>query len=296
MATTKQTATAYDFVQPGHKLNTQWPIFDLINSRVANEFATALSARLQVIMEGQAPRSTRSKYSQCVSDIGDTGIVHELTITPLSGSIWFCIDTSVLSAIVDCYFGGNAVVKPIEEARELSRTESRVLRLLVDALLGSLVRGWSMLLELDVSLKRNIAVDRLANAALEQVMLTSHMVLSVEEIELPCQVIYPFETLKPLNERLQHEKTESPKIDEAFSKAMQRELMNCELDIRGVLAESRITLGTLLELKPGDFIPLRDVETVAFKTQNMPLFDARVGNSNGRVSASLSRWHIPVTS
>ena len=69
--------------------------------------------------------------------------------------------------------------------------------------------------------------------------------------------------------------------------------MQCELDIRGVLSETRITLGKLLELKAGDFIPLRDVQTVSFKTQQMPLFDARVGNSNGRVSVSLSRWHLP---
>jgi len=70
--------------------------------------------------------------------------------------------------------------------------------------------------------------------------------------------------------------------------------MNCEIDIRGVLSEMPITLRKLLELKSGDFIPLRDVQTVSFKTQSMPLFDARVGSTNGRVSASVSRWHLPV--
>ncbi|MBX2882458.1 MAG: FliM/FliN family flagellar motor switch protein [Granulosicoccus sp.] len=293
MSKNEKSATAYDFLQPGHKINTQWPIFDLINARVASEFGSALSSQLQVTMEGHASQSTRSKYSQCVSDIGQTGVVYELSLAPLPRTVLFCMDTSIVSAIVDCYFGGSAVPAAEENARELSRTELRVMQHIINALLGALGRGWSMLLELDAKLLQPISVDRLANAALEQVMLTSHMVLRVGEIDLRCELIYPFETLKPLHEQLQSEKNATPEVDEVFTQAMQRELMNCELDIHGVLAESRITLGTLLELKPGDFIPLRDVETVSFKTQNMPLFDARIGNSNGRVSASVSRWHLP---
>jgi flagellar motor switch protein FliM len=296
METKKNNVTAYDFVHPGHKLNTQWPIFDLVNGRVASEFGAAITKKLQVIMEGHATQSTRSKYSQCLTDIGKTGIVHELSLSPLPGSVWFCADLSIISAVVDCYFGGNAIVVPVEEIRDLSRTEEKVMQHILDALTGAISRGWSILLSLDVQHKRQIAVDRLANSAMEQVMLVSHMNLRIGEIDLPFELVYPFETLKPLNERLQREQNVSPKVDETFCKAMQRELMNCELDIRGVLAESRITLGTLLELKRGDFIPLRDVETVSFKTESIPLFDARVGNSNGRVSASLSRWHLPTSS
>jgi len=127
-------------------------------------------------------------------------------------------------------------------------------------------------------------------------MVTSKIVLRVGEIDLPCEIVYPYETLNPINEQLQKERSAQVRHDEQFSTNMQRELLNCELEIRGVLAESNITLGTLLELKSGDFIALRDIQTVSFKTQNMPLFDAQVGNSNGRVSASVSRWHLPVNS
>ena len=139
-------------------------------------------------------------------------------------------------------------------------------------------------------------MERLANAALEQVMVSSDITLRVGEIDLPCQIVYPFETLNPIGGQLEKEKQVVARQDDQFSSAMQRELLNCELDVRGVLAESQITLRSLLELKAGDFIALRDVQTVSFKTQNMPLFDARVGNSNGRVSASVSRWHLPVNS
>jgi len=289
-------ATAYDFVHPGHRLNTQWPVLDLVSQRIAGELAVCLSERLQVNLLGSAQATTRGKYSECVKALGETGIVQELSIEPLSGGIWFCMDTSVISALVNCYFGGSAELIPLEKSRPLSRTESRVMQHVVDAIVTSVNKSWSIVMPVNASHVKQIDVERLANAALQQVMVTSDMKLRVGEIDLPCQIIYPYESLNPISAQLQKEKGTQPRHDDKFSSAMQRELLNCELEIRGVLAESHITLGTLLELKAGDFIALRDVQTVSFKTQNMPLFDARVGNSNGRVSASVSRWHLPVTS
>lgn len=289
-------AVPYNFIHPGHKLNTQWPVLDLVSQKLASEFANELSERLQVSMLGTAPPTTRSKYSECISSIGLTGTVHEMSLTPLTGSVWFCMDISVISAIVNCYFGGSAELIPLDKQRCLSKTELRVLKHVLAALISSINNSWNSVVTLNCVLGKQLDVERLVNTSVEQVMVSSNIVLSVGEIDLPCQIVYPFETLNPISAQLQKEKTRQPRHDDKFSDAMRRELLNCELEIRGVLAESNITLGTLLELKAGDFIALRDVQNVAFKTQNMPLFDARVGNSNGRVSASVSRWHLPVTS
>lgn len=296
MQQTHNSPTTYDFAHPGHKLNKQWPVLDLVNARVAAAFGTALTEKLQIALPGFALQTTRSKYADCLNAMGRGCMVHELSISPLQGVIWFCMDTSVVSALVGRYFGGPTVVEPMEHPRELSRTELRVMRHVIDAILEGITSGWSMVTPVNATLIRPIDMDRLVNAAIEQVMVSCEMKLQIDDVELPCQLVYPFESLKPFSQRLEHEALQTSPQDVEFSKALQKELMRCELDIRGVLSETSITLGTLLELKEGDFIPLRDVQTVSFKTQQMPLFDARVGKSNGRVSASLSRWHLPAGS
>lgn len=296
MPTNQPQATAYDFVQPGHKLNTQWPVLDLISERIATDLGDLLSERLQINMRASAEPTIRGTHSQCVKSLGETGTVHEITVSPLSGGVWFCMDISVISAVVNSYFGGSAELTPLEEPRALSRTENRVMQHVLDAVVSAINSGWSSLLPMNAAFEKQRDIGRLANSALEVVMVTSKIVLRVGEIDLPCEIVYPYETLNPINEQLQKERSAQVRHDEQFSTNMQRELLNCELEIRGVLAESNITLGTLLELKSGDFIALRDIQTVSFKTQNMPLFDAQVGNSNGRVSASVSRWHLPVNS
>lgn len=291
---TPKTATIYDFAHPGHKLNTQWPILDLVSGRIAADFAGALSRQLQITLDGNALSTRRTKYSDCVENLGRTCIVYELTMNPVQGTVWFCMDTSVLATIVDAYFGGDAVLTPEEEPRELSRTEQRVANHVINALVASVTSGWSIAMPVKVTSLGIIDVARLTNAPMDSIMVDSQMNLVLGAIELPCQLIYPFESLKPFESKLRKEVASPSSQDLQFSQAMQGELMNCEIDIRGVLSEMPITLRKLLELKSGDFIPLRDVQTVSFKTQGMPLFDARVGSTNGRVSASVSRWHLPV--
>lgn len=292
--TPPKTATIYDFAHPGHKLKSQWPILDLLSNRIAVDFAEALSNQLQVGFEGSSSETNRSKYSECVERMGSTCIVYELTMSPIQGTVWFCMDTSVLATIVDAYFGGNAILVPEEEPRDLSRTELRVANHVINALLSAITSGWAIAMPVKVASLGIIDTKRLKNAPMDQVMVNSNINLILGNVTLPCQIIYPFESLKPFESKLRKEVAGPSTQDLQFSQAMQGELMNCEIDIRGVLSEMPITLRKLLELKSGDFIPLRDVQTVSFKTQSMPLFDARIGRTNGRVSASLSRWHLPV--
>ena len=286
----------YDFDSPGHKLNTRWPVLDLLSIDIAASFSLALADKLQLQFDTDASPSKCVKYSDCLESMGNTCVVYEMSIKPLAGFAWFCMDTSIISSIVESYFGGNGNVVPLETPRELTRTELRVLTHITSAVQTGISSGWEMVMPVDVSLSRRMDTSWLANAAMQPVLIVSEMALKLGEIELPCQLVYPYEMLEPHSTRLQHEVTETSRPDTGFSAEMKRELMHCEIDLQAVLAETQIALGKVLGLKPGYFIPLRDVQNVSFKTNNMPLFDARVGSSNGRVSASLSRWHLPVAS
>ncbi|MFT6300949.1 MAG: flagellar motor switch protein FliM [Pseudomonadales bacterium] len=290
-----KSATIYDFANPGHKLDASWPILDVINEQTAVEFGALLAYKLQVALQCQRLSTKSTRYSDCLAELGSTCMVFELSLEPLKDTVWFCMDTSVIATIVDAYFGGDAVLIPVEEPRDLTRTEQRVVNHVIDALMRSLSTAWSTVMPINVKSIGSIDIGRLKNSSSDKVMVVGDLLLLLGSTELPCQIIYPYESLEPYEAKLrQEEVVPIAPIDQQFHSDMQGRLMHCEIDIRGVLSEMPITLGKLLELKSGDFIPLRDVQTVSFKTQNIPLFDARVGNSNGRVSASVSRWHLPV--
>ena len=123
------------------------------------------------------------------------------------------------------------------------------------------------------------------------VVVEAQLKFNLGDEEVVIMILYPYSMLEPLSDILRQEISTSETRDNQFSTAMRRELMNCDVELRGVMAETRMTIGKVLALKTGDFIPLRDIENVSFKANQIPLFNAQVGISNGRVSASFNYWH-----
>lgn len=290
-----KSTTIYDFANPSHKLNAEWPLLDTVNEQLAGNFGSLLARKLQIALECQRLNTKSCRYSDCVASMGPSCVVFELSLEPLEGVVWFCMDVSVISTLVDAYFGGDAILTPVEEMRALSKTEQRVVNHVVEVLMNGLSTAWAPIMPVNVTSIGKTDSRRLLGSTSDGIMVMGEFQILIDSTQLPFQIIYPAEALKPYESRLKQEPAASVAPEELqFNSEMQSQLMHCEIDIRGVLSEMPITLGNLLELKSGDFIPLRDVQTVSFKTHNIPLFDATVGNSNGRVSASVSRWHLPV--
>lgn len=292
MESVAREASTYDFVHPDHKLSPRWPILDLVNGATASRFAQALGTRLQFPLRGIGQPVTHARYSDFVENLKATSLVHEIALHPLPGVLWFCIDASVVYALVDAYFGGSGRLVEQEKPRIMSGTERRVLTHVLDSLTESLEAAWAQVIPAKPTLVQFIARERLGRAAHGQVVVFTDLMVSWGDYEAPVRLAYPYSMLEPVGAKLERDEHTQPAQDRAFSDAIGRELLECELEVHGVLGETRMTMGQLLAMKPGDFIPLRDVQTVCFKSEDMPLFDARVGVSNGRVSASLSHWHL----
>ena len=79
-----------------------------------------------------------------------------------------------------------------------------------------------------------------------------------------------------------------------FGDAFADGVRGCDVELVGVLAEQRISLGELAALAPGDFIALDERRAVRFRAGTRPVFDARMGLDDGRVSASVTRLHLPL--
>ena len=106
-----------------------------------------------------------------------------------------------------------------------------------------------------------------------------------------CHVVMPYSMLEPIRAQLTNNIEKNNEQSQQWRADFATRVMESEVDIKGVFAESQISVKQLLELKVGDFIPLGNVRNVVFTANNTPLFEATVGVSNGLVSASVTQWH-----
>ena len=320
----ERSATVYDFVHPGHRLATEWPVLEQLHQRLVEGLARRLSERFRMRLEAYPEPTRRVRYEDFVADVPSGTLVNEITLAPEPGVLLFCLETAVVPALVDGWFGGtpiyrgeppavpgDAVVVEGEEGADgeggedelseskppplviSSATERRALGHVLDAATAALGESWADIAELGPGVGRATTPERLARGGYGDIVVDCGLQLRIGQEIMSARLVYPVALLEPFAARLAKEDHTHPVEDDRFRRSLGEGLLECELEVRGVLAETRITLRDLMAMKPGDFIPLKDMQNVSFRTDNTPLFDARVGNTNGRVSASLSRWHLP---
>ena len=233
-----------------------------------------------------------SKYQEIFGDIGDAKLMYEVSLPPLSGNAWLCVERALVYVLAETFFGGKGESKQAVQNPVLSHTEKRLCQYFINCLQESLPAAWNMILELQSPVINRMSVDRLSHGSDDQVIVVCSYKVTIAATEFDIQLIYSHSMLEPHQKILQKMQQKTTAATNGFSGALKTELMNCEIDMQAVLAETEISLAEFLELKSGDFIPLREIENVSFKSNSKPLFDARVGKSNGQVSASFSRWCV----
>ena len=109
-----------------------------------------------------------------------------------------------------------------------------------------------------------------------------------------CTVLLAHSCIGPLAPRAAAPLVHRPGGARGFGDAFADGVRGCDVELVGVLAEQRISLGELAALAPGDFIALDERRAVRFRAGTRPVFDARMGLDDGRVSASVTRLHLPL--
>ena len=94
--------------------------------------------------------------------------------------------------------------------------------------------------------------------------------------------LYPDSLLAPLREALSGDTGGSaPRKQEPWGPALSSALKEAQLDTRAVLAEAQISLRELVQLSPGDIIPIETPQQATLFAGEVPLYLGRFGVSQG---------------
>ena len=70
--------------------------------------------------------------------------------------------------------------------------------------------------------------------------------------------------------------------DERWAQTLRNELEETEVDLVTTLCEARLTLGELLDLKPGDVIPCNFDGQATVMADGLPILQGEIGQQRGR--------------
>jgi flagellar motor switch protein FliM len=213
-----------------------------------------------------------------------------LAMAPATGQALAVFDGRFVMELLDLFFGGTGAV-PHELPGEFTPAAEAMIGRLGLMLAAPLRTAWEPLARIEFK-PGHVEINPALIADLDgddAVVVTRFGIAAGHTKPVFIDLLYPVAALKPHTPSLTgkvHAKSAEP--DPAWRTGLTRAVMGVRFPIRSVLAEPMISLSTLMDLKPGDVIPISFGTDVPVMVGGDQLGTGTVGTSNGHAAIRLN--------
>jgi flagellar motor switch protein FliM len=228
------------------------------------------------------------KFSEYVHTLHVPTNLNLVKINPFRGTALIVLDPKLVFAVVDNFFGGTGRHAKIE-GREFTATEQRIIHMMLRGVFADLHEAWSHIAPIEVEYLQSEINPHFANivSPSEIVVITSfHVELDGGGGEL--HVTMPYAMIEPLREILDSGMaSDRVEKDDRWITCLREEIEDAEVELSTHLGQTTLTLGELLNLKPGDIINCDFTGKVLVRAEEVPMFRGTFGVSRGQQAIKL---------
>ena len=276
-------ARRYDFASQDRIVRGRMPTLEMINERFARYFRINLFNMLRRSAEISIGGVQMLKFSEYVHSLFVPTSLNLVKVKPLRGTALFVIDPKLVFILVDNYFGGEGKYHTKIEGREFTPTEMRVIEMLLELAFKDLKEAWSPIMQINFEYMNSEVNPQFANIVSPSevvVVTTFHVELDGGGGDL--HVTMPYSMVEPIREILdagvQSDRNET---DERWVLALREDMKEAQVNMTTTLLEVTLSLKDVLNIKPGDIIPVDLPEKSVMKVEEIPVFRGKYGIHQG---------------
>lgn len=206
------------------------------------------------------------------------------------------LDGAFVFELIDLFFGG-AGEAPATMPQEFTPAADILVSRVARALARALDTAWEPLAPATFVAERcELAAGFTSGIEADEVVIATRFgVARGAGKPALVDILYPVAALKPHSVALTGKVVARPTgIDAEWQIALTRAAMAVRVPVRSVLAEPSIKLARLMDLKPGDIIPINFGNDVPIVIGGASLGLGTVGTSNGRAAIRISKLEGPI--
>ncbi len=287
-------AVQYDFHQPAHILKARLPALDMINERFAKYYGSSLFTVLHRLIEIETGEVELIKYADYINSVPNNASLNKVKANELHSTMLFSFDAKLVYLIVDFFFGGAGIVGKIEEDKELSPTEMRVVERVLSYAFNDLKSAWKPVSAVSFEYLHAESRTQISNFAdPAEVVVLSKFTMKFNDLEGEFHIVIPYSALEPLRPILASgARKEQVESDDSWRVRLKERLSDVAVEVNAIFTETNLTLNELLALKPGDFIPISMKDTTTVCSNDIPLFEGKIGMSNRATAVRVMNWNF----
>lgn len=264
---------------------------EIINERFARLLRVELFNFLRRTVEVSVGPVRIIKYTDFIRNLVVPTNLNLIHMNPLRGTGVMVLDPTLVFLVVDNMFGGDGRFHTRVEGRDFTQTEQRIIQRILALMFDSYAKAWSPVYPVEFEYLRSEMNTQFANIATPNevvVAITFNIELGPNSGEMHFCV--PYAMVEPIKDLLTSPlQGENLGGDKRWVKLMTQQIQAAEVEIVANLANRRLTVADLLELKEGDVIPISISDTIEGQIDNIPVMECRYGVFNGQYALKVEK-------
>ena len=250
---------AFDLSNQDRIIRGRMPVLEIINDRFARLASNAMANAMRKRADVNPISIDMSKFGDFMRSLPVPTSINIFKLDPLRGNAILVVDSRLVFAMVESFFGG-AGSQPKIEGRDFTPIEQAIINRVVRIALENMEESWQPVHEVHIELVRSEV-----NPQFAAIVPPSDVVVVVTfEVELENAigsliVCLPYATIEPIRSKLYASfQTERLEVDHAWIARFKERLMETPVELLVRFGRSQITGRQLLSLKPGDILMLEN--------------------------------------
>ncbi|MEZ9189632.1 flagellar motor switch protein FliM [Vibrio sp. 10N.286.52.F8] len=290
LETENDNAVNFDFSSQDRIVRGRMPTLELINERFARHMRISLFNMLRKTAEVSINGVQMMKFGEYQNTLYVPTSLNMVRFRPLKGTALITMEARLVFILVENFFGGDGRFHAKIEGREFTPTERRIIQLLLKIVFEDYKEAWSPVMGVEFEYLDSEVNPSMANiVSPTEVIVVSSFHIEVDGGGGDFHVVMPYSMVEPIRELLdagvQSDKMET---DVRWSTALRDEIMDVPVNFRVNLLEQDISLRDLMELRPGDVIPMNMPEHATMFVEELPTYRVKMGRSGEQLAVQIS--------
>ncbi|MBP6218897.1 MAG: flagellar motor switch protein FliM [Oligoflexales bacterium] len=276
----------YDLANQDRIIRGRLPTLDIIHDRFIRLFRVTLSNGLRKMANLSVNSTGPLKFSEFMNSLPLPSCLNILRLDPLRGAAILVIESKLLYALVDSFFGGNDVPYTKIEGKDFTQIEIKIAKRVVLSALDDLEKAWEPVYPLKVSYSRTeINPQFVAVVPPSDVVIATTFDVELEKVSGTIKIVIPYATLEPIKSKLSVGfQSEQLEVDYIWINRIKEKIMETAVNVLVRLGDADISSKDLLNLQVGDIIQLDKEATspLILEIEGVPKFRCLPGVLKGQ--------------
>lgn len=267
------------------------PTLEIINERFARLLRIGLFNFLHRTAEVSIGPVRVSKYSEFIRNLVVPTNLNLIHMKPLRGTALMVFDPNLVFLLVDNLFGGDGRFHTRVEGRDFTQTEQRIIQRILAIVFENYAKSWEPVYPVEFEYIRSEMNTQFANIATpNEVVVATTFTIELGPVSGEMHFCTPYAMIEPIRDILTSSlQGETLEMDKRWVRLMTQQIQTAEVEIIADLGVAKSTLGSLLNMRVGDVIPLNVPEFISGKVDGVPVMECSYGKFNGQYALRVEK-------